>query len=36
MVVEDLPIDAFAQSKIDENIAALLEERDAVRELLGN
>ncbi len=34
VVVEDLPLDAFAQSKIDENIAALLEERDAVHELL--
>ena len=36
IVVEDLQIDSFAQSKIDENIAALLEERDAVSELLGN
>ena len=36
VVVEDLPIDAFAQSKIDENIAVLLEERDAVSELLGS
>ena len=34
MVVEDLPIDAFTQSKIDENIAVLLEERNAVSELL--
>ena len=36
VVVEDLPVDSFAQSKIDENVAALLEERDAVSELLGN
>ena len=36
VVVEDLPVDAFAQSKIDENIAVLLEERDAVSELLGS
>ena len=34
IVVEDLPVDAFARSKIDENIAVLLEERDAVSELL--
>ena len=34
IVVEDLPVDAFAQSKIDENVTALLEERDAVSELL--
>ena len=33
-VVEDLPIDEFAQTKIDENVKALLEERDAVSELL--
>jgi len=33
-VVEDLPIDEFAQQKIDENVNALLEERDAVSELL--
>lgn len=33
-VVEDLPVDEFARSKIDENIAMLLEERNAVRELL--
>ena len=33
-VVEDLPIDEFAQTKIDENVKALLEERDAVIELL--
>ena len=36
IVVEGLPVDSFAQSKIDENIAVLLEERDAVSELLGN
>ncbi len=35
-MVEDLSVDSFAQSKIDENVAALLEERDAVSELLGN
>ena len=35
VVVEGLPVDSFAQSKIDENVAALLEERDAVSELLG-
>jgi hypothetical protein len=35
-VVEDLPVDAFAQSKIDENISALMEEREAVSELLGD
>ena len=34
IVVDDLPVDAFAQAKIDENVAALLEERDAVSELL--
>ncbi len=34
IVVDNLPIDAFAQAKIDENIAALLEERDAVSDLL--
>ena len=34
IVVEDLPIDGFAQTKIDENVKALLEERDAVSELL--
>ena len=36
MVVEDLLLDEFAQSKIDENIAVLLEERDAVSDLLGS
>ena len=36
IVVEDLPVDSFAQSKIDENVAVLLEERDAVSELLGS
>ena len=35
-VVEDLPVDAFAQSKIDENVSALMEEREAVSELLGD
>ena len=35
IVVENLEIDTFAQSKIDENVAALLEEREAVSELLG-
>lgn len=33
-VVEGLPIDDFCQSKIDENAAALSEERDAVADLL--
>ncbi len=34
IVVDDLSIDEFAQAKIDENVAALLEERDAVSDLL--
>ena len=34
IVVEDLAIDEFAQKKIHENVRALLEERDAVSELL--
>ena len=34
IVVDDLSVDAFAQAKIDENVAALLGERDAVSELL--
>ena len=34
IVVEDLAIDEFAQKKIHENVLALLEERDAVSELL--
>jgi len=34
IVVEDLSIDEFAQQKIDENVNALLEEREAVSELL--
>lgn len=34
IVVEDLSVDEFAQLKIDENVNALLEERDAVSELL--
>ena len=34
IVVEDLFVDEFAQQKIDENVNALLEERDAVSELL--
>ena len=34
IVVEDLTVDEFAQQKIDENVNALLEERDAVSELL--
>ena len=34
IVIEDLPIDEFAQSKIEENVAALLEERNAVNDLL--
>lgn len=34
IVVEDLLVDDFAQQKIDENVNALLEERDAVSELL--
>lgn len=33
-VIEDLPIDSYTQLKIDENIAALLEEREAVSDLL--
>jgi malate dehydrogenase len=36
IVVDDLDVNAFAQTKIDENIAALLEEREAVSELLGH
>ena len=34
IVVEDLSVDEFALQKIDENVNALLEERDAVSELL--
>ena len=34
IVIGDLPIDEFAQSKIEENVAALLEERNAVNDLL--
>ena len=34
IVVEDLSVDEFAQQKIDENVNALLEERDAVSEWL--
>lgn len=34
-VVQDLPIDSFAQSKIDENVAVLMEERQAVTGLLN-
>ena len=34
IVVEDLSVDEFARQKIDENVNALLEERDAVSELL--
>ena len=33
-VVEGLPVDTFAQAKIDENVAALLGEREAVSDLL--
>ena len=33
-MIGDLPIDEFAQSKIEENVAALLEERNAVNDLL--
>jgi hypothetical protein len=33
-VVEDLAIDEFAQKKINENVQALIEEREAVSELL--
>ena len=33
-VVDDLPVDAFAQAKIDDNVAALQEERAAVADLL--
>ena len=36
IVVEDLPVDEFAQTKIDENVTALLEERNAVSDLLEN
>ena len=35
IVVEDLPVDEFAQTKIDENVTALLEERNAVSDLFG-
>lgn len=35
-VLANLDVDAFAQSKIDENIVALMEERAAVSELLGD
>ncbi len=34
-VVLDLPIDSFAQSKIDENVTVLMEEREAVAGLLN-
>ena len=34
-VVQDLPIDSLAQSKIDENVAVLMEERQAVTGLLN-
>lgn len=34
IVVDNLSIDTFAQAKIDENVTALLEERDAVSDLL--
>ena len=34
IVVEDLAIDEFAQKKINENVQALIEEREAVSELL--
>ncbi|HJM29610.1 MAG: malate dehydrogenase [Candidatus Thalassarchaeaceae archaeon] len=34
IVVDDLTVNAFAQAKIDENVAALLGERDAVSDLL--
>ena len=34
-VVLDLPIDSFAQSKIDENVTVLMEEREAVARLLN-
>ncbi|MBJ32552.1 MAG: malate dehydrogenase [Euryarchaeota archaeon] len=34
IVIGDLPIDEFAQSKIEENVAALLKERNAVNDLL--
>lgn len=33
-VIDDLPVDAFAQAKIDDNVAALQEEREAVADLL--
>ena len=33
-VVQGLPIDAFSQEKIDASVAELLEERDAVKDLL--
>ena len=33
-VVEGLPVDTFAEAKIDENVAALLGEREAVSDLL--
>ena len=34
IVVDNLSVDTFAQAKIDENVTALLEERDAVSDLL--
>ena len=34
IVVDGLSVDDFAQTKIDENVAALLEERNAVSDLL--
>tara|TARA_B100000700_G_scaffold126414_1_gene141499 strand:- start:9511 stop:10506 length:996 start_codon:yes stop_codon:yes gene_type:complete len=34
IVIGDLPIDEFARSKIEENVAALLKERNAVNDLL--
>ena len=34
IVVDDLSVDTFAQTKIDENVAALLSEREAVSDLL--
>ena len=34
IVVDDLSVDTFAQAKIDENVAALLSEREAVSDLL--
>jgi malate dehydrogenase len=33
-VVQGLPIDAFSREKIDASVAELIEERDAVKDLI--